>query len=323
MSPAVSDLLVVEDLSKTYHSRTRGDVQALDGVSFRLNAGEIVGLLGANGAGKTSTIKAVCGLVRPTKGGIVIDGIDAIASRRSAASRLAAVLEGNRTVYWRLTVRENLEYFAALRGIRAKRVRAKIDELVERFHLEDKADTPAMKLSRGMQQKLALACAVLPGTPLLLLDEPTLGLDVEISYELRGYLRELATDGRGILLSSHDMQVVRDVCDRVVIMNSGRVVADDAIRNLVALFKARAVRICLESPLPDEALSRLASTFGAVRIDDEADRHCIQIALRDASEFYRLVDELRATGAIIESVDSVEADLEEIFLSIVKGRRTG
>ena len=292
-------------------------------MSFHVRAGEIVGLLGANGAGKTTTIKAVCGLVRPTTGTIEIDGVDALASRRAAASRLAAVLEGNRTVYWRLTVRENLEYFAALRGIRARTVRTRIDELIERFHLEDKSGTPAMKLSRGMQQKLALACAVLPGTPLLLLDEPTLGLDVEISYELRDYLRQLAAEGRGILLSSHDMQVVRDVCDRVVIINGGRVVADDAIRNLVALFKARAVRVCLETALSEQEMGRLATTFDVVRMAGESDRNCMQIALRDASEFYRLVDELRAAEAVIESVDSVEADLEEIFLSIVKGRLAG
>jgi ABC-2 type transport system ATP-binding protein len=312
----VSDILVVRELSKTYRSRTQGEVRALSDVSLRVGPGEIVGLLGANGAGKTTTIKAVCGLVRPTSGSIEIDGIDVVHRRRAAARKLAAVLEGNRTIYWRLTVRENLEYFAALRGLRAKAVRAQIDELITRFRLDDKTDVPAMKLSRGMQQKLALACTVLPGTPLLLLDEPTLGLDLEISYELRGYLRGLAHEGRGILLSSHDMQVVRDVCDRVVIIHSGRVVADDAIPNLVALFKARAVRVCLEAPLTDEAVAELSSSFAAVRVI-EGDEPCLEVSLRDSAEFYRLIDELRAAGAAVATCESVQPDLEEVFLSFV------
>ena len=174
-----STLMSVEGLSKTYRTRS-GPVRALEDVTFSVGTNQIVGLLGANGAGKTTTIKSICGLVRPTAGRIVLDGVDALRSPRAAARRVAAVLEGNRTVYWRLSVRENLEYFAALRGLRRKDVRSRISELIERFHLEDKASTRAMRLSRGMQQKLALACAVLPATPLLLLDEPTLGLDVEI-----------------------------------------------------------------------------------------------------------------------------------------------
>jgi ABC-2 type transport system ATP-binding protein len=308
-------LLDVHGLTKHYRTRTRGEVRALDGVDLEVSAGAIVGLLGANGAGKTTTIKSVLGLVTPTAGSIVIDGIDALAARRAASARVTAVLEGNRTVYWRLNVRENLEYFAALRGIRARDVRRTIDELVDRFNLHDKADTPAMHLSRGMQQKLALACAVLPRTPLLLLDEPTLGLDVQTSRELRRYLRQLAAeDGRGILLSSHDMHVVREVCDRVVIINGGRVVADEAIGDLLKLFTVRACRVTLTSPIAS-VLTRLEARFEVVRpVDDTT----VEVALRDGREFYTLFDELQVAGCTIEAVDSVEPDLEEIFLRIVK-----
>ena len=310
-------LLEVADLTKTFRSRSRGEVRAVDGVSFAVRPGEIVGLLGANGAGKTTTIKCILGLVTPTSGAITVDGIDAIGSRRAANGRVTAVLEGNRTVYWRLNVRENLEYFAALRGLRARDVRPTIDELVDRFDLRHKAETPAMQLSRGMQQKLALACAVLPRTPLLLLDEPTLGLDVETSHELRRYLRGLAEDdGRAILLSSHDMHVVREVCDRVVIVNGGRVVADNTVGELLKLFTVRACRVTLSEPLDQATHAGLDATFDVVRAVDDV---TVEVALRDPSEFYRLFDDLRGAGCTIEAIDSVEPDLEEIFLSIVKG----
>ena len=310
-------VLEVTELAKSFRSRSRGEVRALDGVSFAVEPGEIVGLLGANGAGKTTTIKSVLGLVTPTSGSVMVDGIDAIANRRAANGRVTAVLEGNRTVYWRLNVRENLEYFAALRGLRTRDVRPTIDELVARFDLRDKAETPAMHLSRGMQQKLALACAVLPSTPLLLLDEPTLGLDVETSHELRGYLRRLASDGgRSILLSSHDMHVVRAVCDRVVIINGGRVVADNTVGELLKLFTVRACRVTLSAPLDPSMHARLVETYEVVRgVDDVT----VEVALREPAEFYRLFDDLRAAGCTIEALDSVEPDLEEIFLSIVKG----
>jgi ABC-2 type transport system ATP-binding protein len=313
----MSAVLAVDGLTKSYRSRTRGEVRALEDVSFSVEAGEIVGLLGANGAGKTTTIKSVCGLVTPSGGAITVNGVDALKSRRAAARHLTAVLEGNRTVYWRLNVRENLEYFAALRGLRARDVRDQIDGLVARFNLVDKAETPALQLSRGMQQKLALACAVLPRTPLLLLDEPTLGLDVETSHELRGYLRGLAADdGRAIVLSSHDMQVVRDVCDRVVIINDGRVVADETIDGLVKLFTARACRVTLEVPIDPASRELLAQQFEGVRFVDDT---TIETVLRDGAAFYELFDTLRAHGCEIDAVDTVEPNLEEIFLTIVKG----
>ena len=314
------ELLRVAGLSKSYRRRRSPPVQAVDDVSLSVAPGEIVGLLGANGAGKTTTIKCICGLVTPTAGTITIDGIDARRQPGAAAARRIAVLEGNRTVYWRLNCRENLEFAAALRGIRASAVRPQIEDLLVRFGLEDRAAMPAMKLSRGMQQKLALACAVVVGAPLLLLDEPTLGLDVEISRELRAFLLELARDhGRGILLSSHDMRVVRDVADRVVIIKDGHVVVDDRVENLLALFRARSLLVRLAAPLPAHELAPLRARFpaAAAGTTDGASADTVAVTLADATELYELVDLLRAAGAVVESIDRDEVDLEDVFIRIV------
>ncbi|MDW8141809.1 MAG: ABC transporter ATP-binding protein, partial [Candidatus Bipolaricaulota bacterium] len=182
-------VLQVKNLTKFYRSRRRGETVAVDNVSFSVSKNEVVGLLGPNGAGKTTTIKSICTILRPTSGEIWVDGADAIRNPRAALERVTAVLEGNRNVYWRLTVRDNLEFFAGLQGQSLRSVRSYIDELIEMFNLKEKVHEQARALSRGMQQKLAVACALVKRTPILLLDEPTLGLDVETSYELRWILK--------------------------------------------------------------------------------------------------------------------------------------
>ncbi len=311
----------VDELTKVYRTR-RERVVAVDRVSFEVKAGEVVGLLGPNGAGKTTTIKSLCTLVRPTSGSIEIGGDDVLRHPRRALKRIAAVLEGNRNIYWRLSPRENMEFFAGLQGLPTRQVRPHIEELLERFRLEDKADTSARKLSRGMQQKLAVACALIKQTEVLLLDEPTLGLDVETSYELRDALKDLArNEGRTILLSTHDMNVVQDICDRVVVIHEGKVVTDDNVTNLLDMFRARAYRFVLESRLDDQVCRRLDGSFEALQIHHTDHRSEIEVEFLESATLYKLMDVLRESGAVIESIDRQDPNLEEIFLSIVRGNR--
>ena len=311
----------VDELTKVYRTR-RERVVAVDRVSFEVKAGEVVGLLGPNGAGKTTTIKSLCTLVRPTSGSIEIGGDDVLRHPRRALKRIAAVLEGNRNIYWRLSPRENMEFFSGLQGLPTRQIRPQIEELLERFRLEDKADTSARKLSRGMQQKLAVACALIKQTEVLLLDEPTLGLDVETSYELRDALKALArNEGRTILLSTHDMNVVQDICDRVVVIHEGKVVTDDNVTNLLDMFRARAYRFVLEGRLDDQVCRRLDGSFDALQIHHTDHRSEIEVEFLESATLYKLMDVLRESGAVIESIDRQDPNLEEIFLSIVRGNR--
>ncbi len=309
----------VDQLTKVYRTR-RERVTAVDRVSFEVQPGEVLGLLGPNGAGKTTTIKSLCTLVRPTSGEIEIGGVNVRAHPYRALKRIAAVLEGNRNIYWRLSPRENMEFFSGLQGIPTRTVRPRIDQLLERFRLVDKANVSARKLSRGMQQKLAVACALIKGTEILLLDEPTLGLDVETSYELRGALKAMARDHqRTILLSTHDMNVVQDVCDRVIVIHEGRVVTDDRVTNLLHMFRARAYRFILEGRLEDRACHRLERSFEMLELHHTDHRTEIEVELLDSAALYKMMDVLRESGAIIESIDRQDPNLEEIFLAIVRG----
>jgi ABC-2 type transport system ATP-binding protein len=308
----------VSNLTKIYKSR-RGPVVAVDDASFSVDRGEVVGLLGPNGAGKTTTIKCLCTLVEPTSGEISVEGEDAVRRPRSAVSKVAAVLEGNRNTYWRLTVRENLEFFAALNGHSAKSVRGLIGELIERFNLVDKTDTVSQQLSRGMQQKLAVACAFVKQTPVLFLDEPTLGLDVETSHQLRSELRQFGSTGeRTILVSSHDMDVVQDVCDRVIIINEGKVVTDDKVSNLLELFSARAYTFTVRDRVSEEQDRHLRSRFPLIQIASDIHLTSISVELLDGAGFYELVDILRSGESVIDSIDRKDPDLEEVFLRIIK-----
>lgn len=315
-----ASIIEVSGLRKVFRSRRRGDVVAVEDVGFTASRGEILGLLGPNGAGKTTTIKSICGLVTPDAGRISVDGVDAAAHPRRAMTKIAAVLEGNRNVYWRLTPRENLEFFAALQGIPRRSVKGEIDTLIERFGLGAKRSAEARTLSRGMQQKLAVACAFVKGTPVLLLDEPTLGLDVETSHELRTMLRDMAAaEGRTILLSSHDMEVVQDVCQRVLIVSDGRVVTADRVDNLLDLFRVRAYRFTVEGSLGDRQQELLRTWFPALDVSVDGGRTTIDVELLESARFYDLVDALRRAGAVVESVDRRDPNLGEVFLKIVRG----
>lgn len=312
-------VLEVEGLTKRYHAGGT-DVVAVDDVGFSVERNDIVGLLGANGAGKTTTLKCICGLIRPTAGTIRVDGIELAEDPGSVLQRLGAVLEGNRNVYWRMTPRENLEFFAHLHGIPARSVRTSIDAMLDRFGLMGKVDTRTALLSRGMQQKLAIACAMIKRPQLLLLDEPILGLDVPTAQEFREFLKAIPRESGGaILLSSHDMRLIQSVCHRVVILHEGRVVVDDRIDNLLGLFKARAYVFRLEGLMSERQRVALREQFDLVQIEDDGHSSSIRVELLESRKLYDIIDVLGQTGSVIESIDRKEPNLEEVFLSVVRG----
>jgi ABC-2 type transport system ATP-binding protein len=314
-----TEALKVERLSKIYPQPNRKSVLAVDNISFLVKRGEIVGLLGPNGAGKTTTIKSICGLVTPSSGHIFIEGIDTLRSPKFGMSKISAVLEGNRNIYWRLTPRENLTFFAGLQGISYRDAKLYIDELIELFNLTSKTNTQARFLSRGMQQKLAVACALAKKTDILLLDEPTLGLDVESSHELQSLIKDIVRDNnRTVLISSHDMQVVKNICDRVIIINKGKVVTDERVDRLAKLFETSSYRFELTSKLTQEDENKIKSRFDLANIMKTDEHTAIDIELRSHERLYELIDILRNNGSKIDSITHKEPDFEEIFLKIVK-----
>ncbi|MEF8831101.1 MAG: ABC transporter ATP-binding protein [Halobacteriales archaeon] len=309
--PAVA----VEGLRKVYGSG-EDTVTAVGGVDFEIEPGTAVGLLGPNGAGKTTTIKSLLGLVVPTEGRARVAGVDVAERPAEAYRHVGAMLEGARNTYWRLTVRENLQFFAALSGQRPSTVRERHDELLERFDLAGKADTAVRELSRGMQQKVSLASTLAREAEVAFLDEPTLGLDVESSLELRRELRRLVEDeGLTVVVSSHDMDVIEHVCDRVVIMSEGEVIADDRVEELLDLFHTQTYEVTVESGLSPGVRDHLGAEYGAEAFEAVSDRERFAVSVT-GNEFYALIEDMRAAGLTVHEFDAVEPDLEDVFLDL-------
>jgi ABC-type multidrug transport system ATPase subunit len=206
-------------LTKRFH---RQSTPALLDVNIAISRGEVRGLFGANGAGKTTLIKCLCGLLTPDAGTARLDGRDVYRERGSR--NCAVLLEGTRQVYWRLTVRENVEFFAGLKGRRRADVRRHMSQILDLVRLTAKRDHEARLLSRGMQQRLGLACALAQDTPTLILDEPSLGLDAASTAELVSALRDVAEGTeKAILLSSHDRSVLASTCGSVTHLENGAI----------------------------------------------------------------------------------------------------
>jgi ABC-2 type transport system ATP-binding protein len=297
----------------------RDRFRAVDGIDLVVEPGEIFGLLGPNGAGKTTTMKMLATLLIPTSGTIRVLGIDPLARPRDVRARLGAMLSGERSLYWKLTGRENLEYFAALYHVPPDETKARIAKVLAAVKLADRAEDYVERYSTGMRQRLALARALLPDPPLVVLDEPTVGLDPQASRDLRDRVRELKAQGRTVLLTTHYMEEADQLCDRVAIIDHGRIVALGTPAALKRTIRAEEV-VHLEIGLDgDEALvvERLARSATVARSERSNGTLNVTAHCASARDFVPAAfDAARSTGATIRHVEVVPVTLEDVFLAL-------
>jgi len=293
--------------------------RAVDGIDLTVQSGEIFGLLGPNGAGKTTTMKMLATLLIPTSGSIRVLGIDPLARPREVRARLGAMLSGERSLYWKLTARENLEYFAALYHVPPAETRPRIDRALVAVKLADRADDYVERYSTGMRQRLALARALLPDPPLVILDEPTVGLDPQASRDLRDRVRELRAQGRTVLLTTHYMEEADQLCDRVAIIDHGKIVALDTPAALKRTIRAEEV-VHLELALEGDdraVLDRLGRAATVARSERRNGTLTVTAHCASAREFVPAAfDAARSTGATIHHVEVVPVTLEDVFISL-------
>ena len=234
------------NLRRVYKGRDRQpEVVALDSVSIQIQEGEVRGLLGPNGAGKTTLVKVLSTVLLPTSGSASVLGHDVVRESITVRPLIGIVFGGDRGLYWRLTGRQNLEYWAALYNVPTAVTKERIASLLERVGLTERADYMVETYSRGMKQRLHLARGLVADARVLFLDEPTTGMDPIAARDFRELVRELRSEGRTILLTTHDMAEAESICDRVSLIDRGRIVAEETPRTLGTLV-ARYERIDFE-----------------------------------------------------------------------------
>ena len=292
---------------------------AVNGIDLRVERGEIFGVLGPNGAGKTTTLRMLATLLEPTSGDARVLGLDVKTHPREIRANLGAMLSGERSLYWKLTARENLEYFAALYHVPPKETRPRIDGALVAVKLADRADDYVERYSTGMRQRLALARALLPDPPLVILDEPTVGLDPQAARDLRDRVRELKRQGRTVLLTTHYMEEADQLCDRIAIIDHGEIVALDTPAALKRRIRAEEV-VTLEIGMAGEdapMLARLASSAVIARSERHNGTLAVTAHCASARDFVPAAfDAARSEGATIQHVEVVPVSLEDVFISL-------
>jgi ABC-2 type transport system ATP-binding protein len=293
-----------EHVSKTYPGGGR-PVHALQDVSFRIEDGEFFGLLGPNGAGKTTLIAILAGLIRASGGTVAVNGHEVV--RDYAAARKALGIVPQELVFDPFfSVRETLRIQSGYFGV--KNNEAWIDELLQSLGLADKANANMRQLSGGMKRRVLVAQALVHRPPVIVLDEPTAGVDVELRQTLWQFIARLNRQGHTVLLTTHYLEEAEALCGRIAMLKQGRIVALDRTANLLAGTASTMLQFKTDQPLPP-ALAERARVTGRI----------VQLTAHDTAEVETLLRQLREAKVNVEELEIGRADLEDVFLEIMQG----
>ena len=295
-----------DQVAKTY-TGARGALKALDGVSFDIEQGEFFGLLGPNGAGKTTLISVLAGLVRATAGRVTVMGHDVVTDFAAARKSLGIVPQ--ELVFDPFfSVREALQIQSGYFGV--KHNDAWIDELLDKLGLADKAGANMRQLSGGMKRRVLVAQALVHRPPVIVLDEPTAGVDVELRQTLWQFIASLNKQGHTVLLTTHYLEEAEALCGRIAMLKQGRMVALDKTSALLSGMASTMLRFKTDDKLP-AALAAQARVTGRIA----------QLKARDAAEVEQILATLRSAGVKVEDLEIGRADLEDVFLEIMGGTK--
>lgn len=340
-APSPDYLVELDHVDKVFHTRhffkreaevgprrfyRKRTVHAVSNVSFGVKPGEIFGLLGPNGAGKTTCVKMLSGLVKPDKGVVYVDGMDVERKRLKVLSKVGVVLEGTRTSIWPLTPLENLAYYGHLKNMRGAYLKQRSRELLEFIGLQDKMHVQVRRLSRGQKQKVAICIALIADPPVILLDEPTTGLDVQSSRSIKDKIVEMTREqGKCVLVTTHDMNVAQELCDRIGIIDGGRLITCQPTDRLLEHFSDQTYEFQLDR-LPDEAVMRRIPGVLDVELRSNGDGPLCIVRVesqedRRSEALYHTVEQLKREGLQLRGINHRQQKLEDVFLRLTSGSK--
>ncbi len=323
MNPVETQLLskVFETREGPLLRKTARSLVAVDAISFNVPKGEIFGLLGPNGAGKTTTIKMLCTLITPSSGDAFVNGYSVMKDQQKVRENLGVMLTGERTLYWKLTGRENLQYFAALYHMESSYAKKRIEELLDLVALKEREGTLVENYSTGMRIRLSFAKALLNEAPVLLFDEPTASLDPQSSRLIRDLIRDLRKKGHAIILTTHNMEEADVLSDRVAIIDHGKIVMLGAPSELKEKVKSSDV-IEIEARNISERVAEALESFSEISKvaissgDPSADKGMLRIHAEKGKEVLpKILEFLVRKQTAITKVSFIEPTLEDVFIA--------
>jgi len=321
----VSAIITISDLAKTYNVKERSGflknrvkpINALQNINLSIEQGEFFGLLGPNGAGKTTLIKCITTLLVPTHGRIVVNGFEVGQQDAQVRASLGCMLGGERSIYWKLTGRENLEYFAALYHLSPTQTRTQIKRLENLLKLEPLLDRPVETYSSGQKTTLAFARALINDAIILILDEPTITLDVPSAQTLRRIIKNLNQEGYTIILTSHQMAEVEELCQRVAIVDHGTIIAEGSIAGLKRDLGQNQI-IKIEGIIPPEAVAALEQQPDVINMATSQTSNLTQLIIFVADirqSLPGLMKNLLSHNALLEHISPANVTLEDVFMA--------
>jgi ABC-2 type transport system ATP-binding protein len=305
----MSAVLEVKDLRKEF-----GDLTAVDGISFDIQEGEIFGFLGPNGAGKTTSISMICGLLTPTAGEIFVEGVSILKNPREVKKRLGVVPQ-EVAIYEELSARENLSFWGGIFGMRGGELNRRVDELLEQVGLEERAKEPTKNFSGGMKRRLNLALGLVHDPKLILLDEPTVGIDPQARHNILDVVKSIVAGGRTVLYTTHYLEEAEDLCDRLAIIDHGKILSQGTVGELKTQLGEGSL-LTVQGDFQAAKLSEAVTGVEGLMPIEIDDNRAMLLVARDGPGVSHSLEGLFSRGLTFDDIQIKEPNLEDLFLKL-------
>lgn len=303
------DALALVNVKKMYQQGNKS-LQVINDISLTIQPGNVFSFLGPNGSGKTTILKLIAGLIKPSHGKIYINGCDLDRDYPAAMRQIGAVLEGARNIYWQLSAWDNLMYFGRLKGCYSNELQKRATMLLHDLDIWQERHEKVGDFSRGLQQKVAIACSLIADPSILLLDEPTLGLDLQASRTLKSWLSQLAKEyNKTIILASHQLDTAEQLCDKIGILHKGKLIAEKSIIELRGILKKNDYQIKILGILNQEQ----TILFQGFTIKTDADKTILHGSLPTPNDLYPIIEKIKGLGLSLFSANKLDNNLEDII----------